>query len=249
VTPSVDYDAVAATFDRRYERADYRGVAQAVRRFVVLEVGCGTGHWLAELARDDIPSVGLDPSIGMLTRARVTVPQAKLVAGRAESLPWATAVFHRILCVNTIHHVTEPRQFFAEAHRVLRSDGAIMVVGLDPHVGLDSWWIYDYFDGALERDRSHYPSTGHLRAWMETVGFNNCTTAEVQHWRARMTAGEAITAGYLDKAATSQLSILTDEEYAVGMQRISRDRRRTEGQDAELCLAADLRLYATVGRV
>jgi hypothetical protein len=57
----VQYDAIAATYDRRYVQNDYSGVAKALTDFAgsesagrVLEVGCGTGHWLRLLAEKGI---------------------------------------------------------------------------------------------------------------------------------------------------------------------------------------------------
>ena len=64
---SVDYDRIATTYDRRYGDNEYPGVEQALQQFVgeepgvrVLEVGCGTGHWLALLSRRGICVAGLD---------------------------------------------------------------------------------------------------------------------------------------------------------------------------------------------
>jgi ubiquinone/menaquinone biosynthesis C-methylase UbiE len=57
----VNYDQVASAYDRRYDLNAYDGVRDYLRRFIdssadvsVLEVGCGTGHWLAELASDRV---------------------------------------------------------------------------------------------------------------------------------------------------------------------------------------------------
>lgn len=54
---AVDYDWIADEYDRRYDENDYGGVERTLLDFVgdsrlssVLEVGCGTGHWLAALA-------------------------------------------------------------------------------------------------------------------------------------------------------------------------------------------------------
>ena len=54
---SVDYDHIARTYDRRYQEYQYPGVEQALLQFAasrpglqVLEVGCGTGHWLGLLS-------------------------------------------------------------------------------------------------------------------------------------------------------------------------------------------------------
>jgi hypothetical protein len=63
VTHSVNYDLVAPAYDKRYERNRYDGVEAFLRRFIgdtesvaVAEVGCGTGHWLAQVG---VVSTGL----------------------------------------------------------------------------------------------------------------------------------------------------------------------------------------------
>ncbi len=60
---SVNYDIIAPVYDRRYEENDYSGVERALLDFIgedqsaqILEVGCGTGHWLTLLDRRGIVS-------------------------------------------------------------------------------------------------------------------------------------------------------------------------------------------------
>ena len=58
-----DYDRIADRFDARYAMYAYDGVRETLLQFLgadassaVLEVGCGTGHWLA------VASARLKPS-------------------------------------------------------------------------------------------------------------------------------------------------------------------------------------------
>jgi ubiquinone/menaquinone biosynthesis C-methylase UbiE len=94
-----DYDTIASTYDRRYLENDYSGIEKALIAFVgqnparVLEVGCGTGHWLRLLSEEGIRVAGLDASIGMLARAQAQTPRTALVHGLAQHLPWATESF------------------------------------------------------------------------------------------------------------------------------------------------------------
>jgi len=55
--------------------------------------------------------------------------------------------------------------------------------------------------------------------------------------------------GRLDKSATSQLSVLTDEEYRQGIDRVREAVESAEVRGESLCLSADLRLYGTFGAV
>jgi len=55
----------------------------------------------------------------------------------------------------------------------------------------------------------------------------------------------AIAQGRLDRHASSQLSMLTDEEYERGMARIRAALAAAEAHGEMLLLGADLRLYGT----
>ena len=249
----VDYEPIASTYDRRYLNNDYSGVERAVTEFVgpsvearVLEVGCGTGHWLGALRRRAFVVAGLDASMGMLSRARAQGSTA-LVCGVAEHLPWPDQAFDRLFCVNALHHFRDQPRFIAEARRVLRPRGQFMTIGLDPHTGLDQWYIYDYFDPVLEIDRRRYPSTDHIQTWMAAAGFVGGVTREVQHSPARLSARTALEQGRLAKGASSQLAVLTNEQYQRGIGRIRRDIESAEARGTSLNLSADLRLYATLG--
>jgi hypothetical protein len=55
----LDYDEVAADYDGRYRESRYEGIDAAVRAIVrgterVLDVGCGTGHWLGVAASEGV---------------------------------------------------------------------------------------------------------------------------------------------------------------------------------------------------
>ena len=249
-----DYDSISSQYDRRYQGQRYPGIEQALVTFLgensnvnVLEVGCGTGHWLKTLDSRTRVLTGLDLSANMLGRAQAETPETPLVRGRAEALPYRSESFDRVFCINAFHHFADKRQFLMETHRILRPHGGLMSVGLDPHPGLDRWWVYDYFHETLDLDRQRYPSTLELRADMARAGFHRCETSVAEHLVMQIPAQAAIERGLLDQSYTSQLTILSKQEYQAGLDRImlAIDVEKTRG--AELVLVADLRLYATVG--
>lgn len=240
----MDYDIVAAAYDKRYEAYRFDAVEAILLRFIgdsggadAAEVGCGTGHWLATLRGRVRTAAGLDLSAEMLQRARMAAPFALVIRGRAENLPWAAGRFHRLFCINALHHFGDADAFMAEARRVLRPGGALLIIGLDPHTRLDQWWIYDYFPAALKADRARYLATATIRRRLEAVGFEP-TTELAQHIRSATSFPVAIERGLVDRRATSQLMVISDGEYQEGLHRLEAE---------QPILRADLRLYATVG--
>ena len=244
----VDYDAIASRYDRRYETNRFDGLEACVRDFAaqsacraLAEIGCGTGHWLhlvADMQRD-CSVAGLDLSTAMLSEARRTAPSALLVRGTADHLPWADCSFDRVLCVNALHHFQNHPAVFAECARVLRPGGAFLTIGLDPHAGTDAWWIYEYFPAALVADRRRYPAAATIRAGLTAAGFHEPTTCVAEHIPAAVPFDEALAKGLVDRSSTSQLMVITDEEFAAGHTRLMAQRPYLE---------ADLHLYATAAR-
>lgn len=246
---AVDYEGVAAGYDRRYAGGGPEGLAALVRtraaaagRRPVLDVGCGTGHWTSIVASAGGRAVGLDPSAAMLARARDKVREAPFVRGRAEELPFEGGTFASVLCVYVVHHLREPARFVAEAARVLGGSGTLVVAAIAPHDGQDEWYLYDYFDGMRDADRARYPKTSTIRGWMEAAGL-----VEVRSDVAARINGEARGAAVLEdpilaREGTCQLSLLSDGEFEQGLARIQ------ENAGAGASFRTDLRIFATTGR-
>ena len=254
-----DYDAIADRYDTRYRVYPYDGVREALRNFIgpqpsaVLEVGCGTGHWLSRLRSPDAPAsdgeagsilVGVDPSAPMLARAREAAPGALLARARAEDLPFADASFDRVCCVNALHHFTDRARFFAEARRVLRPGGGLLSIGKDPHTEKDDWWVYQYFEETRAIDLQRFARVRTLRGEMALAGFVWTESMEADHIEVVRPASEALVNGVVDVSFTSQLTVLSAEEFDRGAAKL-REANDTAG--GELQLVADFRLYATVG--
>jgi len=253
---AVDCNTIAGQYDSCYQVGDYSGIERQLVEFVadthpgiILEVGCGTGHWVQTLTSRRYEVTGLEPAKAMLDVAGKKVPQATLIQGRAEALPFNEQTFDRVFCINAFHHFSDQRAFLTETYRVLRSGGGIMTMGLDPHTGLDSWWIYDYFPQVLEIDRKRYFPTSRIRQMMYEASFQECITVEAQHTPWQMPARTALYIGRLAKTCTSQLTVLTDDEYNQGISRLLKRLESIEAEGGSLIVSADLRLYATLGWV
>jgi ubiquinone/menaquinone biosynthesis C-methylase UbiE len=267
----IDYDAVASGYDCRYAVHSYAGIERHLAALVdgagaVLEIGCGTGHWLALLGGDAGRSAGspapvvrsgpnaapqriagIDLSARMIARAKATAPAAALVRAAAEQLPWKTAAFDRVFCVNAAHHFQDRGRAIAESRRVLRPGGALLIAGREPPSDEERWWVYDYFEETRAIDRARYPSARTLRREMASAGLTRCESFEIERLTANVAAAEALENGVVDRRFTSQLTALSDEAFARGVARIRHDLAAARDAGRELMLTADIHFEATVG--
>jgi ubiquinone/menaquinone biosynthesis C-methylase UbiE len=244
---SLYYDEVASEFDRRYELYAYPGVQRCLLDFVsgpqrlrVLEVGCGTGRWLVLLDSAGHDVAGIEPSDQMLARAQARV-KADLRHGTAEALPWPDACFDRVIYVNVFHHLADPRRALQESFRVLRPGGRLLSVGRDPHWRVGQWYIYEYFPEALAADLARFPSRQQRTSWLLDAGFTDVAIRVAERLKFECSFQQAFQDGALDRSFTSQLGILSADEYAAGMRRISEAAER----DDLFTLTSDFELYAT----
>ena len=93
----------------------------------VLDLGCGTGFFLAELERERPGAVGLDISHAMLLVSERYVPGAKLVTADAEKLPFAERTFDAIFCKGSLHHTRDHVRFLENCRRALAPDGVLIM--------------------------------------------------------------------------------------------------------------------------
>ena len=253
---TVDYDQLARHYERRYESERWLGVERALDEFVgsspiggVVEAGCGTGHWLRHLRSRGIWPVGLDRSVEMLRVGRELDRTIPLVHGQAESLPLRQASALRIFCINALHHFENVQAFLQGAKMVLRPGGQLMVVGLDPSRGVDSWCVYDYFPTTVGLDQARYPSTARVSDVLRRVGFAHVEVREVERMELAIPARQALAEGRLDKGVTSQLALLSADEYNAGIAQLRQDVREHEARGKKLILHTDVRLYGIWGVV
>jgi SAM-dependent methyltransferase len=93
----------------------------------VLDLGCGTGFFLAELERVRPGAIGLDISFDMLKVSEQYVPGARVLTADAEQLPFAPGSFDAAFCKGSLHHTRDHVRFLANCRRTLTPHGVMII--------------------------------------------------------------------------------------------------------------------------
>jgi len=159
----------------------------------LLDIGAGTGRLLELVAPRCDRAVGVDASRDMLALARARLAERGL-AERATvrqadmyRLPFPDAVFDAVTMQMVLHYAEDPAAALAEAARVLKPDGLLVLVDLAPHDRQE----------LLDRHAHRWPGfdDAALAGWLGAAG---CAAAQPQElpgelpirlWPARRLAG------------------------------------------------------------
>jgi SAM-dependent methyltransferase len=152
-----DYSRQAESYDE--SRAASPSVLRRLRRVLegapgprLADIGGGTGNYARALKRKGWETVVVDRSAEMLTRA--AAKGLEVIEADAQRLPFEDESFDAAMMISMLHHVEDRGAALAEARRILRPGGRLVLKGF---AGEDAatLWILDYF-----------PSS---RTWMEAT--------------------------------------------------------------------------------
>lgn len=148
----------------------------------LLDIGTGTGRMLQILASEVGQAVGVDTSLEMLSVARANLAESTftncaLRQADMYQLPWPDGAFDVAVAHMVLHFADDPALAVAEAARVLRPEGRLLIVDFASH---------DLED--LRADFAHRRlgfREQEVAAW--------CTDAAVSVRTARILAGDPLT--------------------------------------------------------
>ena len=103
---------------------------------VVADLGCGTGQLAEAVAPFVRRVIAIDESVAMLRAARTrlhAVANAEVRHGTLESLPLDAHSVHVAVMSLVLPYVADPPGVLAEARRILRPGGRLLIVDMLPH--------------------------------------------------------------------------------------------------------------------
>jgi ubiquinone/menaquinone biosynthesis C-methylase UbiE len=124
-------DAAETTLGAAALRARSYQLLRLTQGAPVVDVGCGTGRAVAELAEHGARAVGVDLDPAMLAAARSRFPDIDVRAADAADLPLGDGHAHGYRADKVYHMLPEPTAALAESRRVLAPGGRIVLLGQD----------------------------------------------------------------------------------------------------------------------
>lgn len=135
----------------------------------LVDLGTGTGSILKLLADRATRAIGVDSSREMLAVARSALEAGSMRNTQVRladifALPFATASIDFVTVHQVLHYLDEPARALAEAARILRPAGRLMIVDFAPH------------DMEALRDQHAHRRLGiahdHMTDWLERAGLH-----------------------------------------------------------------------------
>jgi len=123
--PPVNYNDISRVYDdvREGDVAlinRFLQEIQPISTFNALDIGCGTGNYTNLFQKHTQAHVyGIDPSEGMLSKARQKNSRIVFQQGTAEDIPLEDNFFDFVYMTDVIHHVGDIDRMFTEIHRVI----------------------------------------------------------------------------------------------------------------------------------
>jgi 2-polyprenyl-3-methyl-5-hydroxy-6-metoxy-1,4-benzoquinol methylase len=94
----------------------------------VLDVACGTGQWLAEMARRGATVAGVDISTRAVELCKAHLPQAEVYQSVAEALPFDSGRFDIVTCLGSLEHFLDQPRALREMVRVARPGARFVIL-------------------------------------------------------------------------------------------------------------------------
>ncbi|HLR44881.1 MAG TPA: class I SAM-dependent methyltransferase [Brevibacterium sp.] len=191
----------------------------------VVDVGCGGGIYSTTLAQMGATQVtGIDSSAQMVHDARhraetADIPAITFQQGSAEWTGLPDACADLVLQRALIHHLADPSVAFAEARRILKPGGTLLVQDrtmADVMVPASAQhlrgWFFELFPRLVDVEAARRPSGDEVDAWLREAGLAVVGHHRLSERRSTYANLQELNADLRARTGRSILHELTDEE-------------------------------------
>ncbi len=148
------YDLTAEMYDERYSEEQKRKYKKALENVTVahkkvLDVGCGSGLFLQEVAAATEIFVGVDVSSKLLHKTKLQArafQNAFVLRADADHLPFMDGFFEVIFAFTMLQNLPKPPETLHELKRVSMRNGCVVVTGLKKAFSLNTFM--DFLEGS-----------------------------------------------------------------------------------------------------
>lgn len=144
----------------------------------VLDIGCGTGTFIEQVMGKVGDLTGVEYNDGMIEQAKARVgDKVALIQGSADELPFEDETFHACTVNQVIHHFPKDENYsfakrsFAEAYRVLKPGGWLILNTSTPEQQRDAFWWLSLFPKASATVCERFPPLDVVKSHLQQVGF------------------------------------------------------------------------------
>lgn len=163
-----DYSNQARTYDET--RAASPSVLRPLREALegapgrrLVDIGGGTGNYSLVLREEGWDPLVVDREPAMLARA--AAKGLETLEGDAQRLPLADGCADAAMLVSMLHHVEDPAAAIAEARRILRPNGRLVLM-VFTREDLKSTWMVEYWPSTRSWMTQSHPPLDELLALM-----------------------------------------------------------------------------------
>lgn len=220
---TLNYDELAADYARH--RRVHPGVLGALAKGIgpnsnALEIGCGSGNYAIALRElTGCRATGVDPSSGMLAKARARSDEIEWREGAAEETGLPSGQFDLVYLIDVIHHVRDRDAFAREAWRVLTPGGRLCIATDSAEDIARRRPLSSHFPETVAYELARYPAIRTITEELASAGFD----IHVDHVEFEYELTDATP--YRDRAFSS-LHLISPEALARGLARMDDDLAR-----------------------
>ena len=184
-----EFDALAHEYESNRLASWYQAHADemlqhciAIEQGDILDIGCGTGHFLREYlkGKPGLRAVGVDISSSMIEEASRKADEASLENLKFIHADWETMSleqfsgynFNIIFCANAFHYFTDPQAASDKLYKLLNDEGMLYVLERNKAQSLLTLF-WGFLHSTFIKDQVVFYKNSELIDFFENSGFKN----------------------------------------------------------------------------